>query len=57
VEPMGSEMLVTIERDSSDRVVARTASDLAVAADQPVWIHLPPDRVLYFDSTDGRRLK
>ncbi len=55
LEPMGSEMLVTIERGGG-RLVARTAPDLPVAADQPVWIHLPPERVLYFDPTDGRRL-
>ncbi len=55
VEPMGSEMLVTIERNGG-RLVARTAPDLPVVADQLVWIHLPPDRVLYFDPTDGRRM-
>ena len=55
VEPMGNEMLVTIERDGQ-RLVARTAPDLPVATDQPVWIHLPPDRTLHFDPVNGRRL-
>jgi multiple sugar transport system ATP-binding protein len=56
VEPMGSEMLVTIERQGQ-RLVARTASDLAVAPDQTVWIHLPPDRTLRFDPTKGSRIE
>jgi len=55
IEPMGSEMLVTIDR-AGGRVVARTVPDLPVAPDQPVWIHLPPDRVLHFDRTTGVRL-
>ena len=54
VEPMGSEMLVTLDY-RGQRVVARTASDLAVEANQPVWLHLPSERVLTF-SPDGTRV-
>ena len=52
VEPMGSEMLVTLERNGQ-RLVARAAADLPVVANTPVWVHLPPQRVLEFDS-DGK---
>ena len=55
VEPMGSELVVTIER-GGQRLVARAAADLPVVADQQVWIHLPPDRVLRFDG-QGRRIQ
>jgi ABC-type sugar transport system ATPase subunit len=62
VEPMGSEMLVTLERgqplDSaqrSQRVVARTASDLQINPDERVWIDLPAERVLTFDETGKRQ--
>jgi ABC-type sugar transport system ATPase subunit len=53
VEPMGSEMLVTLEA-RSQRLVARTAADAAIAADQNVWLHLPPDKVLTFDAGGNR---
>jgi ABC-type sugar transport system ATPase subunit len=54
VEPMGSEMLVTLERNGQ-RLVARAAADLPVVANTPVWVHLPPDRVLEFDGAGDRR--
>jgi ABC-type sugar transport system ATPase subunit len=54
VEPMGSEMLVTLERNGQ-RLVARAAADLPVAANTPVWVHLPPHRVLEFDAAGDRR--
>jgi ABC-type sugar transport system ATPase subunit len=54
VEPMGNEMLVTLDY-RGQRVVARTASDLAVEPNQQVWLHLPPTRVLTFDA-DGTRV-
>jgi multiple sugar transport system ATP-binding protein len=54
VEPMGNEMLVTLDY-RGQRVVARTPSDLAVEANQPVWLHLPPARVLTFNA-DGARI-
>jgi ABC-type sugar transport system ATPase subunit len=53
VEPMGSEMLVTLDYRGK-RLVARTASDLAVLADAPAWIHLAPERVHVFDGTGAR---
>jgi len=55
IEPMGSEMLVTLDRRGA-RLVARTAADLPVTPDQPVWMRLPAERVLMFDALDGRRL-
>jgi multiple sugar transport system ATP-binding protein len=56
VEPMGSEMLVTVERQRQ-RLVARTPPDLAVVPDQAVWIHLPPDRTHRFDPAAGGRIE
>jgi multiple sugar transport system ATP-binding protein len=55
VEPMGSEILVTLER-AAERIVVRAAADLVVEADQPVWIRLPPERTLRFDAASGARL-
>jgi ABC-type sugar transport system ATPase subunit len=52
VEPMGNEMLVTVDREGQS-IVARAAADLPVEADQLVWINLPPDRILRFDE-EGR---
>ena len=54
VEPMGSDMLVTMER-GADRIVARTAADLAVAPGATVWLHFPPARTHVFDSRGERR--
>src|SRR5687767_4215961 len=54
VERMGSEMLVTLERNGQ-RLVARAAADLPVVANTPVWVHLPPHRVLEFDEAGDRR--
>ncbi|MFN2444565.1 MAG: ABC transporter ATP-binding protein [Vicinamibacterales bacterium] len=67
VEPMGNEMLVILEKpcrpgstpasaDGTERLVARTVSDLPIVANQPVWIRLPPERVLHFDAGDGTRI-
>jgi ABC-type sugar transport system ATPase subunit len=54
VEPMGSEMLVTLEVEGR-RIVARTAADLAVEHDAPAWVHLPPGRLHVFDA-NGQRI-
>ena len=54
VEPMGAEMLVTLDV-RSQRVVARTPPDTALALDQPVWLQFPPERILTFDA-DGTRV-
>ena len=54
VEPMGNEMLVTVER-GTDRLVARTAADLPVHPNAAVWIHLPTARTHVFGAEDGRR--
>ena len=51
---MGSEMLVTLDRDGQ-RLVARTAADLPVKPNELVWVHLPPHRVLEFDAAGDRR--
>jgi ABC-type sugar transport system ATPase subunit len=54
VEPMGNETMITLER-RGERMVARVASDLGVEANQPIWIRLPSERTLTFDS-EGRRM-
>ena len=55
VEPMGSETLLALEH-RSQRLVARVAGDRMFDPDQPVWIRLPPDRVLAFDASSGTRI-
>jgi len=55
VEPMGSESLVTLERNGQ-RIVAKVGADLHLEPDEPAWISLASDRVLTFDS-DGRRVE
>ena len=55
VEPMGSETLLALEH-RSQRLVARVAGDRVFEPDQPVWIRLPPDRVLMFDASSGTRI-
>jgi ABC-type sugar transport system ATPase subunit len=54
VEPMGSEMLVTLER-GSDRIVARTAADLPLQPTASVWMHLPRERTHTFNKDGVRR--
>jgi multiple sugar transport system ATP-binding protein len=53
VEPMGSEMLVTLDY-RGNRLVARTAADLAVVADTPVWVQFAPERLHVFDAAGVR---
>ncbi|MSO81835.1 MAG: ABC transporter ATP-binding protein [Acidobacteria bacterium] len=53
VEPMGNEMLVTIAT-ARGTMVARAAADLIVAADQELWIRLPPERLHRFDAGGAR---
>ncbi len=53
VEPMGSEMLVTIEWRGVP-LIARTASDLPVESDAEVWVNLPAERVHTFDAKGAR---
>jgi ABC-type sugar transport system ATPase subunit len=54
VEPMGSETLVTLDyRDQ--RLVARVAATRGFDPGQCVWVNLPVDRSVRFDSA-GRRL-
>jgi ABC-type sugar transport system ATPase subunit len=54
VEPMGSESLITLERNGH-RVVARVSPDVRVEPGQQVWMRFAPDRVLHFDE-QGRRI-
>jgi ABC-type sugar transport system ATPase subunit len=54
VEPMGSEMLVTLELEGQ-RLVARTPADLAIGSDQDAWIQMSPDHILVFDA-EGKRV-
>jgi multiple sugar transport system ATP-binding protein len=55
VEPMGSETIVTLEREGA-RVVARTAADLSFDAGQAAGFTLPVDRLHFFESAGGRRV-
>jgi multiple sugar transport system ATP-binding protein len=55
VEPMGSETLVTLEY-RAQRLVARVPADRVFEPGQSAWVRLPPDRVLRFDSSAGRRI-
>ena len=50
---MGNEMLVTIAT-TRGTMVARAAADLIVAADQELWIRLPPERLHTFDAGGAR---
>jgi ABC-type sugar transport system ATPase subunit len=54
VEPMGSESLITIERNGH-RVVARASPDIRVEPGQQIWMHFAESRLLYFDE-QGRRI-
>ena len=54
VEPMGSETLVTLDyRDQP--LVARVPASQPFDPGQDVWVNLPPERSVWFDSS-GRRL-
>jgi ABC-type sugar transport system ATPase subunit len=56
VEPMGSEMLVTIAiAEGGGRLVARAAPDLPITVDQPLWFTVSPERVHVFDAISGKR--
>jgi ABC-type sugar transport system ATPase subunit len=55
VEPMGNETLVALEcRDQ--QLTARIAADRDLQPGQPIWIRLPPERMLVFDRASGQRL-
>jgi ABC-type sugar transport system ATPase subunit len=49
VEPMGSETLVTLDVNGQ-RVVARADGDIALAADEIVWVSFPVEKVVRFDA-------
>ena len=53
---MGSETLVTLEY-RAQRLVARVPADRHFEPGQAAWIHLPPERVLLFDASTGRRFQ
>jgi ABC-type sugar transport system ATPase subunit len=53
VEPMGNELLLTIEY-RGQRLVSRAVADLAVDSGQAVWVHLPPARVQTCDGEGTR---
>jgi ABC-type sugar transport system ATPase subunit len=56
VEPMGSETLLALDF-RAQRLVARVGADRQFEPGQPVWICIPPERVLRFDAASGRRLE
>jgi multiple sugar transport system ATP-binding protein len=53
VEPMGSETLVTLDY-RGQRLVARVPGDARFEPNHVVWVHLPQDRTVAFN-TDGTR--
>ena len=53
-EPMGNETLLTAE-SGGQRVVARAAADVDLAAGAAVWFSVDPARVLLF-GPDGARV-
>jgi ABC-type sugar transport system ATPase subunit len=55
VERLGNETLVTFDY-RGQHLVARVAGDRGFEPGQAGWIRLPPDRVLRFDPSTGRRL-
>jgi len=55
VEPMGSETLVTLEY-RAQRLVARVPADRVFEPGQRVWVRLPADRTLAFDTATGSRV-
>ena len=55
VEPMGSETFLTIEY-RNQRLVARVPADRDVQPGQRVAVRLPPERVVVFDASDGKRV-
>ena len=55
VEQLGNETLVTLEHRGQP-LVARVAGSRQMEPDRPVWIRLPPDRVLTFDAATGMRI-
>jgi ABC-type sugar transport system ATPase subunit len=54
VEPMGSESLVTLDRNGQ-RIVAKVSAELQLEPDTPAWTSFVAERVLAFDS-EGRRI-
>jgi ABC-type sugar transport system ATPase subunit len=55
VEPMGSETVVTLERQGA-RIVARVGGDLALAPGQLARLTLAAERLHFFDAGSGRRM-
>jgi ABC-type sugar transport system ATPase subunit len=55
VERLGNESLLTVEYRGQP-LVARVPSDLTIEPGRPVWIRMPPDRVLTFDTSTGNRI-
>jgi ABC-type sugar transport system ATPase subunit len=55
VERLGNETLVTFDY-RGQHLVARVAGDRSFEAGQAAWVRLPPERVLRFDASSGRKL-
>jgi multiple sugar transport system ATP-binding protein len=55
VEPMGNETIVVLDA-AGTRVVARGPADLPVRPGATLWFSVAPDRILFFESTSGRRI-
>ena len=54
VEPIGNETIVSA-RAGGEEVVARAAADTPLVPGNAVWFHVPPGRVLFFDTASGDR--
>ena len=55
VEPMGNETIAVLDAGGT-RVVARGPSDLPAHPGSTLWFSVAPDRVLFFESAEGRRI-
>jgi len=55
VEPMGNETIAVLDAGGT-RVVARGPADLPARPGSTLWFSVAPDRVLFFESAEGRRI-
>jgi len=51
----GKTTLVTLDY-RRERLVVRVAGDCSIGPGSPVWVRLPPERLLFFDPVEGTRV-
>jgi ABC-type sugar transport system ATPase subunit len=56
VELVGSEKLVEVELGAKRRLTVQVRADLGIREDEPVHVHINPDRVHIFDAETGVRV-